>query len=426
MLGGFQESFMANYFCRYCKFDRNQGPSLDKMGVQRTVDSYKCCVQTLDENVSAVKGLKFDSIFNSLSFYHVASPGLPPCIGHDLFEGIVAGDMALIVNYLIELKWFTCAQLNCRIDAWPYVGSDSLDKPAPFVAKAKKISGHAAQNWVFLRMFSLFVQCFVQDTENGVWQMYLTLKAIVEILCSKRITMSQVAVVKLYIEEYIHDRQCFFSDQTLKPKHHFLLHYPQLILAFGPVIHLWTMRIESKHSYFKRCARQLKNLKHLAKTLAQRHQLLQTYYTSGSLFQSRILVSDNAVPLHKNVYNELIQSILSEQDMLESNTLVSVQYTHKNVVYKLGNVVVISDVDDDDVTLLTGKIQLLLVKDENLQLVVEINKFVHVSSLGLYKQSPNSAAQYQCISASKLKCCIPVSVYTSNGCNFISLKTVQS
>lgn len=45
MVGGFQESFMANYFCRYCEVDRSQGLSLDKMGIWRTFDSYKCCVQ---------------------------------------------------------------------------------------------------------------------------------------------------------------------------------------------------------------------------------------------------------------------------------------------------------------------------------------------------------------------------------------------
>lgn len=61
----------------------------------RTVETYKEAVQQLtlslkDTEAANVKGLKFDSVFNSLEYFHVCQPGLPPCIGHDLFEGVVA------------------------------------------------------------------------------------------------------------------------------------------------------------------------------------------------------------------------------------------------------------------------------------------------------------------------------------------------
>lgn len=41
-----------------------------------------------------------------------------------------------------------------------------------------------------------------------------------------------------------------FPQETLKPKHHFLEHYPQPIREFGPVAALWTMRFKAKHSFF--------------------------------------------------------------------------------------------------------------------------------------------------------------------------------
>jgi len=34
---------------------------------------------------------------------------------------------------------------------------------------------------------------------------------------------------------------------SLKPKHHFLLHYPNIILKTGPLIYLSCMRFEAKH-----------------------------------------------------------------------------------------------------------------------------------------------------------------------------------
>jgi len=427
MIGGFVESFSANFFCRYCEFNRRESGSLKIRSIPRTVESYKECIDTVTllENDDSVKGLKLDSPFNSLSSYHVASPGLPPCLGHDLFEGVVSFDMALIVNHLIELEWFTCEALNHRIATWPYSGCDSLDKPAPFSTRAEKLSGHAVQNWVFLRMFVLFVGHFVKDAEHRVWQMYLNLKAIVESLCSTRISLSQVAVVNMSIEEYMFDREELFPEKTLKPKHHFLVHYPELTLAFGPLIHLWTMRFESKHTYFKRCARQLHNYKHLSKTLAQRHQLLQAYYTRGSLFQRLLLVKDTAFPLHKSVYNASICELIDTQEMSEKNTLVSGHIVYKNISYKVGNSVLISENDEENV-LTIGTIQLILMKDGGVMFVVILKQFVHIPGLGLYRQVQQvdlSPEVYQCVDVLRLKCSVPICLYEVNHNWVVSLKS---
>lgn len=43
------------------------------------------------------------------------------------------------------------------------------------------------------------------------------------------------------IQEYpLDSRTCLFPHSTLKPKHHYMRHYPSLILKFGPLIQLWT------------------------------------------------------------------------------------------------------------------------------------------------------------------------------------------
>ena len=70
-----------------------------------------------------------------------------------------------------------------------------------------------------------------------------------------------------------------------------------------PLIRLWTLRFESKHSSFKRCARKLQNFVNLPKTLAERHQILQAYYNAGSLFTDL----DAAIPFDQSPYNDDIQ-----------------------------------------------------------------------------------------------------------------------
>ena len=77
-------------------------------------------------------------------------------------------------------------------------------------------------------------------------------------LCTKHFFVT--GYLEIIIQEYLESRKCLFPETTLKPKHHFMRHYPVLILKFGPLIRVWTMRFESKHSYFKRCARHLKKL----------------------------------------------------------------------------------------------------------------------------------------------------------------------
>uniref|UniRef100_A0A669BL90 Uncharacterized protein n=1 Tax=Oreochromis niloticus TaxID=8128 RepID=A0A669BL90_ORENI len=74
-------------------------------------------------------------------------------------------------------------------------------------------------------------------------------------------------------------RHSRFPDKALKAKHHYLLHYAELILHFGPLIRLCTLRFESKHSYFKACTSSvLHNFVNLCKT--ERHQLLQSYLSA--------------------------------------------------------------------------------------------------------------------------------------------------
>ena len=57
------------------------------------MQNYNEAVEELQSgSMTESRGLKFDSLFNSLTYFHVCQPGLRPCIGHDVFEGIVAYD----------------------------------------------------------------------------------------------------------------------------------------------------------------------------------------------------------------------------------------------------------------------------------------------------------------------------------------------
>lgn len=105
-----------------------------------------------------VKGICCDSVFNSLKYYHVCQPGLPLCIGHDLFEGVVAYDLAIYLQYFVKIKqWFTYSQLNRRTQQFAYKDSDSLSSHSQVNKKANTIGGQAAENWCLLRLLPVII-----------------------------------------------------------------------------------------------------------------------------------------------------------------------------------------------------------------------------------------------------------------------------
>ena len=87
-IGGFNEYFSRSiYFCRFCDIDIKTFLTnpLAKASAS-TFESYNGHVQqNVRTNSDSSAGITFDSKLNELYFFNVCQPGLPPCIGHDLF-----------------------------------------------------------------------------------------------------------------------------------------------------------------------------------------------------------------------------------------------------------------------------------------------------------------------------------------------------
>lgn len=85
----------SEYFCRYCEIIRQEFLNDKNLcGPQRTPASYDAAVLQAEDGQSN-KGIKVNSVFNALKSFHVCQPGLPPCLGHDIFEGVSSYDVAL-------------------------------------------------------------------------------------------------------------------------------------------------------------------------------------------------------------------------------------------------------------------------------------------------------------------------------------------
>lgn len=105
---GFVENFSrSSHFCRYCDISReafHADPLIQ--GTKRTVQSYSGHVQSSEGQSTSSGGVKFDSVFNSLKYFHVYQPGLPPCLGHNLLK--VLYPLIWHRTLTILLKWIKC------------------------------------------------------------------------------------------------------------------------------------------------------------------------------------------------------------------------------------------------------------------------------------------------------------------------------
>lgn len=110
-IGGFSENFSSTqFFCRYCYKTLDSFHSEPYVTAKlRTYHEYCICAATYKEtsNLKESQGVKFNSIFNEIYNFNVVMPGLPPCLGHDIFEGVAKYDVPLILNYFIKNNWFT-------------------------------------------------------------------------------------------------------------------------------------------------------------------------------------------------------------------------------------------------------------------------------------------------------------------------------
>ncbi len=83
----------------------------------------------------------FDSVFNCLKHFHVCDPGLPPCLAHNLFEGVVSVDLALYIKQLVTVgKHFSYVLLNRNITSFKYSGSDLNNKPCEVKPGGSKLT----------------------------------------------------------------------------------------------------------------------------------------------------------------------------------------------------------------------------------------------------------------------------------------------
>lgn len=231
-IGGFTENFSCSKnMCRYCFYDREALKAFDiNLADERNATNYNECLKNISSDPSLGLGVTKDSCLNRLNYYHVCS-GLPPCISHDLFEGIIPYDLMEICKYFCNLNIISTSYLNMAFSSLRKKFKLQLSFP-PVELNMKKFPGKADEIRNFVFLFPLLFLNRFSNYDDSVWKFLITMVEMCRLICSSEIHENQILLLSHYINVYMEYRRECFPVLKLRPKHHYICHYPGAFEAF--------------------------------------------------------------------------------------------------------------------------------------------------------------------------------------------------
>lgn len=342
-LAGFLESFKVDKFCRFClasNRDAQQQEVRSGFFQLRDKDSHDRQVQEVrgDTTLTQTYGVKRACpLTENLEHFHVVT-GYPPDILHDLFEGIVPTELSLCLKNLIGKRYFTLDTLNQTIRQFKYTFTDKTNRPQiigkGFSTKGS-IGGNAHENWCLIRLLPLLIGHCVPEGDD-TWEILMLLKDIIELAVAPRHTEETLHFMECKISEHRWLLQSTFSGFQLKPKHHYLEHYPYLVRKFGPLCDIWTMRFEGKHKFFKKAIRNAQNFKNVAMTLATKHQKAVSYHLDCSAFFKPSVEMTRVTPVLIASFPLNVQRVLTQDFAKIDSVLVVSSVCIDGIMYHPG------------------------------------------------------------------------------------------
>lgn len=334
-IGGFAENFSSSkYCCRFCDKTQSEWQGNYRCtNISRNVENYNLSIHQAEKSKTIVKGIKQNSPLNELKYFHVCNPGLPPCIAHDLFEGVVPYDLMYCIKYFVKHCWFSYNLLNYRLRKLKFL-NESVFNTIPLITNSYKLPGTASQVRRVLLIFPLAIFDLIKNIEDEVWLLVLHLQEICSLICAPALSFGQVALLREKLNEYFLLRVKCFPDIKLRPKHHYISHYPSLILFFGPLKHLWTLRFESKHRYFKNIIKHSQNFKNITKLFSLKHQFLQS--VERNTYRTSVIADNAEIYIPENF--ESISFVLTDyfSDKSENFKYIVSKVIFKGIIYKTG------------------------------------------------------------------------------------------
>lgn len=196
----------------------------------------------------------------------------------------------------------------------------------------------AKETWTFFSLFPLMIGDLI-PRGCVIWSIFIKLSEIVDVCLSSRFSERNIQFLETLVTQFNSLYQLHFK-KDLKPKFHFLVHYPTIIFQSGPPKYLWNFRNEGKLREYKIYARSTTSRKNIAKSLSIKSML----GFANRILSNRGLKADVVYPTkieqvvntHKKFYFE---NVLDWKNInpIQSNSLKAIEL--KGTAFKVNHLV---------------------------------------------------------------------------------------
>ena len=175
----------------------------------------------------------------------------------------------------------------------------------------------ARETITFINYLPLMIGDLIPENDK-MWDLLIVLIKIIDVVMLPNITEIQINSLKHLVSKHNSLYMQLFNE-PLKPKFHFLLHYPSAIRKCGPLKNLWCMRFEGLHKQFKNPAKATNSRVNISFTLAVKAGLkfsntlvTEKFFETDLIFDEKHITLCNLQLMYKEIIRNSIDLDLSQ------------------------------------------------------------------------------------------------------------------
>lgn len=249
----------------------------DDAQMYRTKEKYADIIQSIQQkdpnsiDLKETLGIKRYCVLNELNYFHILD-NYNVDIMHDLLEGAVPFLLTQVFLYCFNESIFSENRLKNLLFFFDYGKLNTHNIPTVINLNKKNLGQNASQMKCLFQNLPLILHDY-RDNEKlkKIWPCIYSMLKILQIVHSFSITTNDSNDLKHYVSMHLQLLIELF-EANLIPKHHMMTHYHFIIEMIGPLVHLSTLRYETKHRQFTRYAQQSNNFMNVSKSLSHKYQ----------------------------------------------------------------------------------------------------------------------------------------------------------
>lgn len=335
------ESFRTFHYCRICKLSNTECQNLfeDDLQQYRSNSHYDDMLEIVKDsekvNLKETCGIKRYCLLNDLRYFNIFK-NFNVDIMHDLNEGIIFFLLNRVFLYLQKAKVVKEEELKNMVKYYQYPMYFRRDKPSILNFNRSNLGQNASQMKCLFLNIPFILSKYEQNTHlKKIWPCVTTLLDIFHIVHSEVNDEPMLKDLEQCVKQHL-KLIILLLEAALLPKHHFMIHYANIIRMMGPLIYMSMFRFDGKHTVFKKFVRNTNNFIIINKTLAIKHQ--QNLASNENSFCDKIAHSKqkevNINFVKQNYGSHILSHIQNSTDSFEIDT-----FSFNSYKYKRGSVI---------------------------------------------------------------------------------------